>query len=130
MQQGIGNRHFAALRSLDAALSDLNIDGALIGGVAVSLQAEPRFTRDLDAMIMLDTEDVDTLIAACVRHGLVPLMNDPHGFAVESRVLPLRHEATGLIVDVALGCMPLEAETIKRAQKSPDSSIPLKLATP
>lgn len=60
---------------LVVALAELGIDASLIGRVAVTLLAEPRFTCDLDAVIMYDTEDTTSLIEALARHDLSPLFD-------------------------------------------------------
>jgi hypothetical protein len=130
MPPRIGDRHLSALRSLAAALEELGIDGALIGGVAVSLLAEPRFTRDLDAVIMYDTEVTASLMEALAHHDLIPLFDDAEQFARESRVIPLRHKLTGIVVDVMLGCMPFESEVVARAKPSGEPGVPMSLATP
>jgi len=41
----------AALRGAMAALNDIGVGYALIGGLAVSARAEPRFTRDVDLVV-------------------------------------------------------------------------------
>lgn len=130
MPPRIGDRHLSALRSLAAALSREGIDAALIGGVAVSLLAEPRFTRDLDALIIYDTEDIVGLIETLADFDLRPLFEGAEQFARDSRVIALRHDATGLVVDVQLGCMPFETEVVERAKPSGEPGIPLRLATP
>jgi hypothetical protein len=39
--------HAATIRDLDAAFAELGVVGTIIGGVAVSLLATPRYTADL-----------------------------------------------------------------------------------
>ena len=130
MKQPIGDRHIAALQSLRAALEEHHLKGVLIGGAAVSLIAEPRFTRDVDVLVIFDTAELPELLHDLERHQLVPLFPDMLEFARASRVAPLKHTPTGIIVDVALGCMPFEAEVIERANLAPDASIGFLLPTP
>ena len=130
MAPRIGDRHLAALKSLAAAFEQQGIDAALIGGVAVSLLAEPRFTRDLDAIIIYDPDDIARLIATLAQFELYPLFDGAEVFAQESRVIPLRHAPTEIVVDVQIGCMPFESEVIERAMPSGDPGVPLRLATP
>ena len=130
MKQPIGDRHIAALQSLAAALDEIDLTGVLIGGAAVSLIAEPRFTRDVDALVIFDTGQLSDFLEVLERHYLVPLFPDMESFARVSRVAPLKHTPTGIVVDVALGCMPFEAEVIERARPAPDAAIGLLLPSP
>lgn len=43
----------AALRQIDADLSEARVAFALVGGLAVSARTEPRFTRDADLAVAL-----------------------------------------------------------------------------
>ncbi len=122
--------HIAALDSLAAALLELQISAVIIGGVAVSLIAHPRFTRDVDALIMFDTSEIEVLILALKRHEFEPLFPDMAAVAISNRVAAVRHVPTGITVDIALGCMPFEQEVIDRAIVSTDPEIRLPLPTP
>lgn len=46
--------------------------GLIIGGVAVSLLAKPRFTADIDALLLYETADVAQLVEHAATMGLVP----------------------------------------------------------
>jgi hypothetical protein len=52
--------------SLLGALARAGVDFVVIGGVAVVLQASPRFTRDLDICYALDTANLERLGALLV----------------------------------------------------------------
>ena len=130
MKLPIGDRHIAALQSLTAALDELQIRAVLIGGVAVSFLAEPRFTRDVDALIILDTSKLSTVLSVLKKYQLVPLFQGMVEFAQESRVLPLNHAPTGIVVDVMLGCLPFDIEVVNRAQNASVADIGILLPTP
>lgn len=130
MQQPIADPHLAALRCLSDALRELGTESVLIGGVAVSLLAQARYTRDVDILVILDTSDAGKLINVAQRHQFAPLFSDAAEFAVAARIAPLTHISTGITVDVALGCMPFEAEVIARAQPFPGNDIHIGLPTP
>ena len=56
----------AALRQIDADLTRARVAFALVGGLAVSVRTEPRFTRDADLAVALATDaEAEALI-----HGL------------------------------------------------------------
>ncbi len=130
MEGRIEEPHIAALASLAAAFRELGVRPVLIGGVAVSLVAEPRFTHDVDALVIFDTADVPRLMDALRRHELEPMFSDVEQLARMSRIAALKHTPTGTRVDIALGCMPFEAEVLERAYPSPDPEIQLLLPTP
>lgn len=51
-------------------LADLEFSWALIGGLAVSAQTDPRFTEDIDISLFLPTDnDVEQLIFTLQRKG-------------------------------------------------------------
>lgn len=53
-------------------LSESSIPYSTIGGVAVSLLAAPRFTRDIDAVIWIDREQWEGFIEQAISHGFLP----------------------------------------------------------
>lgn len=54
------------------------------------------------------------MIQAAGREGFHSLQTDALGFARRNRLLQLHHDDTGTNVDVALGFIPFELETIER----------------
>ena len=46
----------AALRQISTDLTDAGVRLALIGGLAVSVRTEPRFTRDADLAVALPSD--------------------------------------------------------------------------
>jgi hypothetical protein len=53
----------AALRKISTELTQAGVPFALVGGLAVSVRTEPRFTRDADLVVALatDAEPIDLL---------------------------------------------------------------------
>lgn len=59
-----------ALHSALVALQELNARYALVGGLAVSAWAEPRFTRDVDFAVAVDDDaQAEALVYALCVHG-------------------------------------------------------------
>jgi hypothetical protein len=56
----------SAARAVTGRLELLGLAYALVGGFAVSIRAEPRFTRDIDLVVAV-TDDVDLELA---RHSV------------------------------------------------------------
>lgn len=80
----------ATLRLIGADLAGLSVGHALVGGLAVSVRTEPRFTRDVD--LALAVED-DTSAEAVIRSLL------GRGYRT---VAAVQHEATGRLATVRL----------------------------
>lgn len=104
--------------------------GVIIGGIAASLLGKPRFTKDLDAVILLSTQEIDQLIENADREGIIPRIVEPKKFAQKNRVLLLRHKASGVSIDISLGILPFENEMIERGQEINLGDIRLRLPTP
>jgi hypothetical protein len=104
-----------ALRALSDWLSDDGIPGTVIGGVAASLLARPRFTRDVDVLIDLPENSWEGALRSASRHGLEPRVPDPLSVARRLRVLLLRHVYSSIDVDVIVGGLDFEREIISRA---------------
>lgn len=51
-------------------LEDQGTAGALVGGLAVSVRTEPRFTRDVDLAVAVGSdEEAERIVAACYGRG-------------------------------------------------------------
>ena len=120
----------APILALQSLLSQFNNRGVIIGGVAVSLLGTPRYTVDLDAVFLLSFEDMPRLLAEAAKQGIEPRVSDPIGFARKSRVLLLRHTASGIDIDLSLGVLPFEEEMVERSTTVEIGSIKLRLPTP
>ena len=55
------------LDALQHLMEKFENKGVIIGGVAASLLGQPRLTVDLDAVILLNIDDLPKLIAAAVK---------------------------------------------------------------
>lgn len=107
----------AALRDLESWFEQANVPHTLLGGIAVSLIAQPRATRDIDACIWVERELWPALIDSGRGYGFVPRIEDAAAFAARSRVFLLAHQPTGIKVDVSVGALPFEKEMISRAER-------------
>jgi predicted nucleotidyltransferase len=118
------------LQALQRLLEAFNDQGVIIGGVAASLLGTPRFTADVDAVVLLGLEDLQPFIDAASKEDLQPRTADPIRFARRTRMLLLRHPASGIDIDISLGVLPFEIEMIQRSRLVEVGSIRLRLPTP
>ena len=64
------NRLEATLRTAVADLDAQALTWALVGGLAVSARAEPRFTRDVDIVVVVEDDDeAERVVATFLSHG-------------------------------------------------------------
>ena len=113
-----------ALVSLSSWLSDNGIPHMVIGGFAVTIWGEPRFTRDLDVTVSVPASGfAESINLICAR--FVPLTSDPLKFATETRVLPLMVESVP--VDLIFAALPYEEDAIARARpvKIHNAGVPI-----
>lgn len=107
-----------------------DVRGLVIGGLAVALLGRPRVTRDVDALVWLAEDRWAAFLDAGRAFGFLPRQPDALAFAREARVLLVRHQPTGIDVDVALGCLPFEEEAVARATVVQVAGVSVPLPTP
>ena len=118
------------LGALIAWLQSEIVSGLIIGGVAASLLGRPRFTRDVDVLILLDDDRWEKFLEAGDRFGFVPRIDNAVAFARRSRVFLVHHKESGIDVDIALAGLPFEAESIEQAKWRKVGNLTLPLPTP
>jgi hypothetical protein len=107
-----------------------HVAGIVIGGLAVALLGRPRVTRDIDALILLPEDRWPAFLSGASAFGFVPRIPDALTFAHEARVLLLRHQSTGIDIDIAFGSLPFEEEALARAMTAQVAGVAVPLATP
>jgi predicted nucleotidyltransferase len=117
----------AVLRRL---LEETGCQWMLIGGVAASLLGKPRFTADVDAVVLIEDKELSNLLKVARRLGFKARIKDAVEFAKKNRVLLLKHTKTGINVDLSLGLLPFEKEAIKRSKRFKIANITFNLPTP
>jgi len=120
----------SALRDLVAWSQKEHIRSVIIGGVAASLLGRPRLTRDIDAVVLLDSKRWEKFLTVGQQFGFEPRIQDPLIFARKNRILLVNHKPTGIDVDISLGALPFEEEAIERAVSSEVAGVNIPLPTP
>lgn len=106
----------APLRALQNLIDRFEGQGMIIGGVAVSLLSEPRYTADIDAVIFLSIRDLPRLLSLANEEGFEPRIANVEATARASRVILLRYRGTKIAADISLGALPFELEAIERSR--------------
>jgi hypothetical protein len=104
-----------ALRSVATALDSLAAPSMIIGGIAVIAAGVPRQTIDVDATVLGRDATLDEVVAAFGDQGISPRISNALEFARERQVLLLKHDATGVTIEVSFGWLPFEEEAMARA---------------
>ncbi len=106
-----------ALESVARFLKATGFAGAVIGGVAVIARGFARSTIDIDATVAAPIDEVGSLVKVAATVGLTPRITGAQRFAKENLVLLLRHQATGVPVDVSLAQQAFEIEAANQAEE-------------
>jgi len=104
-----------AVADLTAWLKDQAVPGAIIGGLAANLLGRPRITKDVDAVVLLGDLQIDAFLVSGASFGFSPRISDAPNFAAKNRVLLLVHNPSRTEVDISLGVLPFERESVERA---------------
>ena len=118
------------LTALQRLLDRFSAQGVIIGGIATGFLGKPRFTVDLDAMFLASTNDVPHILEMAKEEGIEPRTEKVMEFAKKSRVLLLRHSASGANIDISLGILPFEEEVVARSKVYDAGMLSVRLPTP
>ena len=99
-----------------SALRQENVKGCIVGGLAVSARCDPRFTRDVDIAVVVDTDEhAEALMHALASHGL-----QMAGLAEQEAVGRLAtvrlSTEDGLSVDLLIASSGIETEVVTNAE--------------
>ena len=113
-------RLFGALQRTADVLREVERPFALVGGLAVSIRVEPRFTRDIDlAVAVTDDTGAEQLVATLVARGFalqVSLEQRAIGRLATVRMTPPGESAEGIIVDLLFASTGIEADICAAAE--------------
>jgi hypothetical protein len=108
------------LRRAVADLRDAGARFALVGGIAVSARADPRFTRDLDLAVAVPGDAAaEALVAALRARGYGPratVEQEAVGRLARVRRTPPREPEDGAVVDLLFASSGIEGEIVDAAE--------------
>jgi hypothetical protein len=101
--------------SIAAALRAVQRPFAVVGGLAISVRGEPRFTRDVDVVVVAkDDADMEMLVFGLANQGYRTVALVEH--ESRARLSTVRLSAPGgLIVDLIAATCGIEREIVERA---------------
>src|SRR4030042_5808892 len=107
------NPQIAAVIELHQFFENNTIPYAIIGGIAVQLWGEPRFTRDVDVTILVPY-DQETATLHKIFYRFKPRISNAFEFAFKHRVC-LIYSSNECEIDISLGIQGYEEILIQRA---------------
>lgn len=109
-----------ALRHLDRDLRRIGVRWALIGGLAVSVRAEPRFTRDVDVVVAVDSDAAAEGVARSMMSNgyqmLATIEQEETGRLATVRLVPPTPDVRSVVVDLLFASSGIEAELVACAE--------------
>ncbi len=89
----------------------------IIGGQAVLMYGEPRFTKDIDITLGVDIDKISSVFRVIEKIGFQVAVKNPEIFVKKYSVLPANDPETSVRVDFIFSFMPYEKEAINRAKR-------------
>lgn len=110
----------AALADIGRLLDEFDVEWALVGGLAVSVRAEPRFTRDVDLVVAVESDsEAESLVRQLRGHGYVVLEaveQEATGRFATARLQPPAGDPRGVVVDLLFASSGIEPEIVATAE--------------
>ena len=114
------------------ALDELRQPWALVGGLAVSVRSEPRFTRDIDvAAAVIDDAGAEALVSSLVASGFrlrLSLEHETLKRLATVRLSPPGEPEEGVVVDLLFASSGIESEICREADRlelGPGLTVPV-----
>jgi hypothetical protein len=118
---GSASRLLVALRQIAEALDTRHTGWALVGGLAVSIRAEPRFTRDIDvAVSAADDAAAEALVADLTAGGFalqLSLEQRVLNRLATVRLLAPHQPAEGIVIDLLFASSGIEPDICREAER-------------
>jgi predicted nucleotidyltransferase len=121
------NRQLEAIKEVHQFFTKEKIPYVLIGGIALQHWGEPRFTRDIDVTILVDSGAEEEVIKK-ILSNFSPRIKDALGFALKNRICLVRSK-NGYEVDISLGIPGYEEIVIKKAVECQIGGVSVKICS-
>jgi hypothetical protein len=112
---------FEALARILSRLEAQGARAALLGGLAVSAWTEPRFTRDVDVAVAVQTDaDAERIVRQLCAEGyrlLATVEQKATGRLATARLLPPGESEEGVVVDLLFASSGIEPEIVEGAAR-------------
>jgi predicted nucleotidyltransferase len=117
------------LSKVSQALEHAGIPYMVIGGQAVLVHGEPRFTRDIDITLGVDTDRAESIRSIARELLLKPGEEATDDFVKRNAVLSVEDPESGIVVDFIFSFLPYERQAIQRAKQVHVGTASVQFAT-
>lgn len=108
------------IRRLSDDLRDAGTRWSLVGGLAVSVRTEPRFTRDVDVVVAVDDDaGAEALVRSLLARGyrvLATIEQEATARLAAVRLVPAGGEPDGVVVDLLFASSGIESELVASSE--------------
>jgi len=111
------------------ALEQDGIPYMVIGGQAVLIYGEPRFTRDVDITLGVDTDQAGRILKIAHELSLEPPKGMTEDFVKRNALLSAEDQETKIVVDFIFSFLPYERQAIQRAKPVQIGAASVRFAT-
>lgn len=125
-------RLLRAVQRIGEAVNDRGCPWAVVGGLAVSIRVEPRFTRDVDVVVAVADDDAaEALVADLQQRGFtiqLVLEQAALGRLATVRLLAPGEPDAGIVVDLLFASSGIESEICAAAEPvevTPGFTVPV-----
>ena len=108
-------------------LDAMRLPFMVIGGVAASVLGQPRLTQDVDVLAIVPEAHWAEVMAGAARFGIAPRIDGALEFARRSRVLLMRHRASGIDLDITFGGLPFEEAAVANSENHNVGGVDVRL---
>lgn len=105
------------LSRLGSQLDKNSIPYMIIGGQAVLIYGEPRFTKDIDITLGIGPEKYEKILGVIKKLKLKVLISNIDEFVHKTMVLPAMDEKSGIRLDFIFSNSNYEKKQLKRPKK-------------
>jgi len=118
-----------ALVDVTARLTRLGVSHALVGGLAVSIRAEVRFTRDVDLAISVDSDaDLERITRTLAAEGFALIAVVEQDDRERIAIARLR-SPSGIVIDLLAASSGIEREIVGAARETPElAGVPVAMS--
>ncbi len=114
------NDIYQTLQAATALLKQVGASFALIGGLAVSVRSEPRFTRDVDLAVSVSDDSMAEALLGTFganRYQVLAVVEqEAAGRLASARLVPPEASGAGVVVDLLFASSGIEPEIVRQAQ--------------
>ncbi|HEX3070435.1 MAG TPA: nucleotidyl transferase AbiEii/AbiGii toxin family protein [Thermoanaerobaculia bacterium] len=109
-----------SLARISADLDDLGVRWAVVGGLAVSVRAEPRMTRDVDVAISVASDtDAERIVRALRDRGYEPvaLLEQEGAHRLATARMTAEGQPEGIVIDLLFASSGIESEIVDSSDR-------------